>query len=498
MYVGFGRASLRGTFEEKAPYVGDLEVRSILFLGDDEPIGLIALDLAEMSRAATHRIREAAANDFGIQPERLLIFYTHVHASPMKTDFPSNGPEAVGHRVAEALATARKAACQALVSCATANVGSKYSVNRRGYIPEAQGVITFWYGYQLREGKPDASHLWSEMRARWLGKSWKPEKKTPLLPFDCPVDPLVQAFRFSTASGETLGHILRFSAHPAIIHHGPGSCYGPDFPGFARKKLEAELGGTALYLSGPCGNLLTADFTPYELNLTGDKNVAQVNLGPSGFFSVRKRETVLKAAKQIGEGIATAALKAMRTSPAPAPLDKIDFISEQISLPMAKDMAEGYNPRRAKELLREFSNARDKGAGLPELKRLADRVNRAEWLKMMPSWYEPSDEERATRKFSVEIAVLKVSRQILIGLPGESFLETALWPRSHTIGCGLVVASFLNGSIGYIPTARDMDEGGYEPCAAMITREGETILRQAALEIITRLLQRTRETICIG
>ena len=83
---------------------------------------------------------------------------------------------------------------------------------------------------------------------------------------------------------------------------------------------------------------------------------------------------------------------------------------------------------------------------------------------------------------SFELQVLRISPQCVIAtLPGEFFVETGRAVR-RAIGLPhVLVAGYANGYVGYVPTADQFAEGGYEVgCAQFEPDTAEKVTKALA------------------
>ncbi|MDQ3700747.1 MAG: hypothetical protein M3442_07490, partial [Chloroflexota bacterium] len=112
---------------------------------------------------------------------------------------------------------------------------------------------------------------------------------------------------------------------------------------------------------------------------------------------------------------------------------------------------------------------------------------------------EPNDAGRAT--WPAEVQVLRIGGVYLVGLPGEVFLEIGRRAQQAVAGAvGLpaervLVQGYSNGSIGYVPTAAAIPEGGYEVGAwkmsdrpAGFTGDAERLLADTAATLAAHLV----------
>ena len=87
------------------------------------------------------------------------------------------------------------------------------------------------------------------------------------------MDPYVLAAQFMRADGSTIGTIVNWSNHPEA-QGSDNPLVSSDFPHGAREKLEADLGGTAIYFSGSVGGLMTplrVDIPPWGTQVSWER-----------------------------------------------------------------------------------------------------------------------------------------------------------------------------------------------------------------------------------
>ncbi len=81
------------------------------------------------------------------------------------------------------------------------------------------------------------------------------------------------------------------------------------------------------------------------------------------------------------------------------------------------------------------------------------------WARDVMAEYGRSDRQR-TRP--LEIHALRIGDALLIGTPGETFAEIGLAIKAASPVRNTFAVAYANGNVGYIPTAKAFDEGGYE------------------------------------
>jgi adenylate kinase family enzyme len=90
-----------------------------------------------------------------------------------------------------------------------------------------------------------------------------------------------------------------------------------------------------------------------------------------------------------------------------------------------------------------------------------------------------------TRKTQpVEVQVLRCGDVCVVGIPAEYFVEFGLRIKEAVWPCRALVASHTNGMIGYVPTAKAFERGGYETTFGLTSRmapEAGDLMADAAI-----------------
>jgi neutral ceramidase len=70
----------------------------------------------------------------------------------------------------------------------------------------------------------------------------------------------------------------------------------------------------------------------------------------------------------------------------------------------------------------------------------------------------------------IESQMLKIGEIALLGIPGECLFSTAY--QIKAVYENALIVSYANDYIGYVASPSEYDEGGYEPAASMLSKEG--------------------------
>lgn len=225
-----------------------------------------------------------------------------------------------------------------------------------------------------------------------------------------PFDPEVVVVRFCGTEGTTKALLVHYACHPTTTDDNRVS---PDFPGVAMELLEAQLGGEAIaaYLQGCCGDIrpwLTEDGRFYR---GGDAEVRRLG--------EELASRVIEVLESPMRELAPASLRSRRT---------------KVSLPLQE--------------LPELS----------ELKASCDRTDViGEWAKILLE--EP---QRLQQSVPLELSILDLAQGLsLLTMGAELVVDYGLFLKERFAG-EVLPLPYSNGMIGYMPTARQLGEGGYE------------------------------------
>jgi hypothetical protein len=192
---------------------GELTARAMVFQQGETKVAIVQLDLLGFPSVLCARVRKQVPR---IAAENILIGSTHTHSAPDCYGFSALGGNAsAGLKYMDFVCNqAATAINQALDSLQTAHL--KIATG------EAQGKIAYNY--------------------------YAPEL----------YDPRMSVIQAVTPAGRTIGTLVNYAIHPEVLGSGVG-VVSPDLVGPLCDKLEADLGGMALFMNGAQGGMITAD-----------------------------------------------------------------------------------------------------------------------------------------------------------------------------------------------------------------------------------------------
>jgi len=358
-------------------------------------LAIIACDLLFLRTDEVRAVRQAVGELTDVPPDHVVIACSHTHYGPLtEPGRAEQGPQVEPYlaNLVYLLAGAVAAARATTVPCRLgfAQGGARIGINRRE---------------RTADGRIILGHNPSG-----------------------PIDPRVAILRVDRADGRPLAAVLNYACHPVSLG---SQCtdISSDFPGVARRLVEAQTGATCLFLQGAAGNinplLMGWDWThPDRLGL------------PLGAEAVRVYWTAAPNAELTGGGLDVARAQLDLPPLLPASIDAgqeaiATLEVERERLREGGDAGALWWTERRLERTRQGLAALRGGAPVPAV--------------------------------PAELAALRLGDGIgLVTAPGEIFTEigqaiVARSPFRHTLYAG-----YTDGTIGYVPTRAAYAEGGYE------------------------------------
>lgn len=233
-----------------------------------------------------------------------------------------------------------------------------------------------------------------------------------------PVDHDVPVLQVTDTNGKLLAVLFGYACHNTTLD---GYAFTGDYAGFAQSHLEASHpGAVALFMQG----------------CAGDQN-------PHPRRDQIKGLTGVELANQHGRTLAIAVEAALQSFPRPV-ASRLESILETVDLDYLPP------PSREELLQRVKSTNRALKENAQTVLEVLDRDGR------LPTHY------------AYPIQVMRFGREVtLIALTSETTVDYSLRLKREIPGPGLWVAGYSNDFIGYLPSRRVWNEGGYEAGEAL-------------------------------
>ncbi len=494
--VSFDKVSLIGLFPKYWPVGTDIYARLMYLETADTKMLLVSMDTLCTYRSDVIAFRKAVSDMTGIPQDGIWYHELQTHATPdwdTLTGQPIlNIAEAVGKKVLQMKENAVDFTCEV----AEVYAGMKYTVNREQYIAGLGGV-TVWLGFDYTED----GRVYSQKPSRMLLRGYDPKLPVYDKPiwFDNPVDPRAYLFVFKDGSGNIIGSVSRFAAHPdvaVLFEHLGGSDYHYDYdwPGYLSAKLEAEFGAPSMYVNGPCANLATKKRTDdqdnYEKSALECKRIGEefADMLLAGFY---KKTVPLGDADNLK--LLRFEVKLPLQEDFPASKEAYDSIedptleeagSRHASEADAAEKQQIVHPQTKEEAAEEvFQAAIAEHAPAYRVKQLADERWKATMRRHHVYALDKIEPEAfETRRFTVEISAMQLGDYLFVGVPGESLTEMSDFLRSNFSGVKTVPLDQVGGYFDYFASPTTLTLGGYTYWQSWLSREAIPLLKDKIME----------------
>ena len=420
-----------------------------LAVSDGRTTGVIVdIDTLLFSGKKATALLDAVAAATGLPLDHIRCSYSHSHSTPV-TDktWIEQGADLVEPWLDAVIAMTAAAAAEALTRLEPVVLRSgagqaPINISRRGATPDGRRIC---------------------------GKSR-----------DDVVDPAVLVLKLNRLDGSTLATLFNYGCHPTIM--GPGNrLITPDFPGAARRVVEAATGGFSLFLQGAAGDqgpaqTFVADAAIYRgLGAILGHEVAKVALS---LDYVPADETL----REVVESGAPLGMYDDRFPDVTAlPLE---IVRKRIAVPLRDDLPSVDDARAALEALqRDVEQARARGDEAA-LKAAGYRARRADIrLRMAESLLG------ATELF-VEAQFFRLGDVVLVSCNFEPFARTGIAIKQASPFPVTLFSGYSNNEMAYMPTAEARAEGGYEVETTPFGGEAEAVFRAAVIATLSELWER--------
>ena len=280
-----------------------------------------------------------------------------------------------------------------------------------GFAWRFEGKLTFNRRYVMRDGKTLMHPA---------------PGSTDILYQEGPVDPEVGVLCARSKDGKTLGYVVNFACH--ATSSSAGTKISADYPGQLAAHVKAVRGEdcVALFANGACGNLCQQDV-----------------------YDPDRLRGGVELAKKMGEQLAEhafAAEEGMQFT------DELALDSRSVEIP--------FPIRHLPEEL--FDWARQVQAN-PQAYNLQDQ-------RYAPMAFELAEEKRRAPTTVGEVQAFRLGDIGWVMLPGEVFVEFGLDLKLRSPAKRTWVTELANGIVGYVPTKRAFEGGGYEQRTANSSR----------------------------
>lgn len=227
-----------------------------------------------------------------------------------------------------------------------------------------------------------------------------------------PTDPEVRVIRYrERATARHVGVLFHYTCHPTVTDH---NLISSEYPGVAMERVEEALGGGAIasFLQGCCGDI-------------------RPDMVRDGEFYRGDHDDVRRLGGRLADVVLNVLDRPMEVL-RPCP---IGSLAEKVMLPFG-----------------ELPNAGQLLAGSAETGMAGD------WSRLLLG-----DPSRLAAGIAVRMNAVRLAAGLtLVAMNGEMTVAYGLYMKKLLSGHEVLPLAYSNGMIGYVPTAAQLAEGGYE------------------------------------
>jgi len=259
-------------------------------------------------------------------------------------------------------------------------------------------------------------------------------------------DPTVAVLKIDGLSGKEMGVLFNYACHPVCLGWKELNI-SKDFLHFTHDVLEkaGDSNYVSFFLQGCCGNV-----NPRWQWDRPDLSPAPPPAWPEE-FARRLAET-----SRIGQLLGAEVLKTLTSITRYETDVELGASSRKVTLPVRKDM-----PDQMKKVIASMTGNSQKRPG-----QQGDAYHQVAAGK---------------NEFETEVQVFRIGDCVLVGLPGEVFIDYQIELRKRIKSPMVLVSELANDAIYYVPAAYAYEQGGYEVRVSMLPPEAGKLLVDSAV-----------------
>jgi hypothetical protein len=324
-----------------------------------------------------------------------------------------------------------------------------------------------------------------------------------------PIDPQIGLLRLDHEDGRPLAVLYNYACHP--IMNPPSKGNSADFPGFASKVIEEELGeGTLAFFLQGCGgdinpvryketsHLPDAEPLGNMLGLSVMRAVRQIETRAGGELKIHNEIIALPRGADLElriESIQAEQMQLMGSLHSTninfktfLPL----FVQHKLWPDFPSHFSQSYLHDEAlgrKGLLQLDADNRASVEAYLQNIQIMERLMRLNTNLALLKMHLAQNKAAAKPTLDVEVAGVRIGEFKLITFPGELTVQIGLNIKQAANDPNAFVAGYTNGYIYYTPTTEQRKNTGYaqEDCDSLVAPEWQKLFEMKALEILKKL-----------
>ena len=408
-----------------------------LVLADDlEKVVILDCDLFGFDMQLDREMRTAIGERIGVPASHVLLGYTHTHHAPCTVRGTNGGVHDIGGDPVE-----REALEAYIANLVTQLAGlADLADHERKPAHAAAGRGEVAVAINREERTPDGRIV--------VGRN-------P----DGIVDHSVEVLRVDDADGKPLAVLTGYAAHPVVMGLDT-YVLSPDFPGVVRRVVERVTGATCLYLTGAAGDQATLSFLQDdwgENERMGGMVAAEV---AKVFFTIEPRPH--EVVREPGKSLSSIAHYHKRFKEKPEHRI-LQAATREIQVPLQPLPALAVAEARLEEA----------SAAVRELQVAGAPAEETYPLQLVERWaagvLDKVRDGITQETLTIEIIGIQLDDFLVLGMPGEPFVEIGLRAKGHSRLQHNLFAGFCNGVKAYWPTAETIRQGGMAVESSVIT-----------------------------
>ncbi len=410
-----------------------LQAKALYLRQDGQQAALVFCDLIGVPQAVTDQARASASRNTGIPFTNILVAATHSHTGPLyfdalRTFLHDRAVQKNGSDPQESI-DYPSALAERLVGAIVQAKAAAKPVDLAAGVAKQAG-LSFNRRFHMKDGTV----------------VFNPGKLNPnIVRAAGPIDPdLGLVLLRDRRQGQAIASLTVFALH---LDTTGGTEYSADYPFYLERATRAKLADCiSIFGAGTCGDINHIDVSTHRLQKGG--------------------EEAQRIGTALGESV-LAALPELRRASKPS-------------------LAVGY--AKVSAPLQEFSEE--------QIARARERMPRVgskdlSFLEQVESYKILDVQEmraRSGRLLPMEVQAFRLDEDtILVGLPGEVFVELGLAIKQASPFRNTLVVELCNNDIGYVPTKKAFVEGSYEVVNSRVQSGGGEMLVEAATRLLKEL-----------
>ncbi|HIQ20557.1 MAG TPA: hypothetical protein EYH34_04870 [Planctomycetes bacterium] len=458
------------------PVHDPLYAKALVLSDGERELAIAALDIIGVNKSLADEIRSRLRSALGLKPSHVLVTATHNHHTQGQV------ADDLVERVVKAVRRAREQMVPVRIGAGTGHE-DRIVMNRR---------------LLLQDG------------GQWTIRRANPSPRDDEVAKLGPVDPQIGVLRIDRTDGRVLAVLYNYAVH--AYGGAPDGGVTADLPGAASAFLEESLGpgAVAIFLQGAAGDITPIRYKDVDappptqqlgmtLGLSTLRAVHRIRTEPAGRLLVTSETIVLPRRSDLQEKIA--ALEAQQekilqffTGIGCGAHGAGTFLNFKTFLPLyLKHTVDPEHPAYSSYLYLHES-----ATGRHDLKHL-DAENRRRLQKYLESIHKMEElirlrsnlqllQRQLARKergeIRAEIQAIRIGPLALITFPGEPYCEIGLRIKQRSPFKHTFLVSYVNGHVGYAPTADSYDTVCYENSHTPLAPQWQAIYEAAAQKLL--------------